>query len=87
MNNCYKSWTIKEEELLIDLYKKNLKIYEISNILQRTSGAINSRLEKLNIKYNISLKLENDIECILEQLKQINLLLSKLQNNNKYIEI
>lgn len=93
MDNCYKIWTKKEEEVLIDLYKsKNLKIYEISNILQRTSGAIHARLEKLGLKINISLKLENDIECILDELKQIHLILDKIHNNKKcyseqYIEI
>lgn len=93
MDNCYKIWTKKEEELLIDLYKsKNLKIYEISNVLKRTSGAIHSRLDKLNLKNNISnQKLENDIESILDELKQIHLVLKNIQNNTNtektYIEV
>jgi hypothetical protein len=88
MDNCYKLWTKKEEEVLIDLYtSKNLKIYEISNILKRTSGAIHARLEKMDLKRNISLKLENDIECILDELKQIHLLLNKIHNNKIYTEI
>ncbi len=99
MDNSYKIWTKREEETLIDLYKsKNLKIYEISDILKRTSGAIHSRLEKLNLKNNISLKLENDIECILDELKEIHLVLNNIQNiiqnsnqnnipNKTYIEV
>ncbi len=86
MDNCYKLWTKKEEELLIDLYKRNFKIHEICNILKRTSGAIHSRLDKLNLKNNnISLKLENDIECILDELKKIHLILIEIKNNNKII--
>jgi hypothetical protein len=53
--------------------------------LKRTSGAIHSRLDKLNLKNNISLKLENDIECILDELKKIHLILIKIKNNNKII--
>ena len=97
MDNCYKLWTIKKEEVLIDLYKRNLKIYEISNILQRTSGAINSRLKKLNLKNStsnhslpyITVKLENDIEYILDELKKIHLILDKIQTDkiSNYIEI
>ena len=88
MDNCNKLWTKKEEEVLIDLYtSKNLKIYEICNILKRTSGAIHARLEKMDLKRNISLKLENDIEYILDELKKIHLILDKIHNNKIYTEI
>lgn len=75
MDNSYKSWTKKEEQELMNLYKvKNLSIHEISNILQRSSGAIYSRLQKLNMVYNSSEDIYNinhNILLILEELKQI----------------
>jgi hypothetical protein len=48
-SNAYKPWTKKEENLLIELYNKGLKIKEIAVKLERQNGAISSRLRKLEI--------------------------------------
>ena len=66
------------------LYKvKNLSIHEISNILQRSSGAIYSRLQKLNIVYNSS----EDIYNIFEELKIIREELKNIREDIKNISI
>ena len=49
--NCaYSAWTQKEDEQLKKEWQNKLKIREISEIHNRTRGAISSRLKKLGIK-------------------------------------
>ena len=93
MDNCYKLWTLKEEQLLMDLYQnKKLKIYEISNILKRTSGAINSRLQKLlinnsNNNNEILEELLQNIKSIKEDIKYIKEEMNKMTLNISFIDV
>lgn len=48
--NAYKPWTTEEDSKLTNLFYKGKKTEEISEILQRNKGAINSRIEKLELK-------------------------------------
>lgn len=48
--NAYKSWTDEEDLKLTKLFCQGKKPKEISGILQRNTGAINSRIEKLELK-------------------------------------
>lgn len=45
----YEKWTVEEENILTELYKKNTSIEDISNQCGRTYGAIYSRLQKLDL--------------------------------------
>ena len=44
---AYEPWTLDEEQKLIALYKNGAKIKEISEQLQRQTGAIRARLKKI----------------------------------------
>ena len=48
--NAYKPWIDEEDVKLIELFCQGKKPQEISEILQRNIGAINSRIEKLELK-------------------------------------
>ena len=48
--NAYKPWTDEEDLKLTELFCTGKKSKEISEILQRNTGAINSRIEKLELK-------------------------------------
>ena len=48
--NAYKPWTDEEDIKLTELFCEGKKPKEISEILQRNTGAINSRIEKLELK-------------------------------------
>lgn len=43
------AWTAEEERRLLDLHRKGCNIYQIANTLQRTPGAIETRLKKLQM--------------------------------------
>ena len=47
--NAYYPWTEIEDQKLIEYFKKNVTIEDISKILQRQPSALKGRLEKLNI--------------------------------------
>ncbi|MDJ0647468.1 MAG: hypothetical protein QNJ60_02075 [Xenococcaceae cyanobacterium MO_188.B19] len=49
-SRAYEKWTKEEEETLIDKFDSGLSIKEIAEILERQTGAINSRLRKLGLK-------------------------------------
>ncbi|WP_158857390.1 DUF3276 family protein [Lunatibacter salilacus] len=48
--NAYKPWTNQEDLKLTELFCQGRNSKEISEILQRNEGAINSRIEKLDLK-------------------------------------
>lgn len=48
--NAYKPWTDEEDVKLTELFCAGKKSKEISEILLRNIGAINSRIEKLELK-------------------------------------
>ena len=47
--NAYKKWTAEEERILVQHFKKGVKIPKLAVILKRQIGAILSRLRKLGI--------------------------------------
>ena len=48
--NAYKSWTNEEDDLLTQLYIEGKTPKELSDVFKRNIGAINSRIEKLELK-------------------------------------
>jgi len=52
--NAYAGWTKEDDEKLELLFCKGLKTNELAQVLKRNSGAINSRIKKLQLreKYN-----------------------------------
>ena len=48
--NAYKPWTDEEDLRLTELFCEGKNPKEISEILQRNTGAINSRIDKLELK-------------------------------------
>ncbi len=49
---AYEKWTTSEDNQLVDLFKRGYKFTDIAKQLQRKSGAIKSRLEKLGLLGN-----------------------------------
>lgn len=47
---AYKKWDEAEDQKLINLFKEGKKVEEIANLLGRNTGAITSRLKKLELK-------------------------------------
>lgn len=49
-SNAYKPWTEEDDFKLTELFCEGKKSKELSEIFQRNVGAINSRIEKLELK-------------------------------------
>ena len=52
--NAYKPWVEEEDWKLTKLYGEGKKPQELTNVFKRNLGAINSRIEKLNLKQRYS---------------------------------
>ena len=48
--NAYKPWTENEDKELLALYRGGKTVQEISQVLQRQEGGINSRLKKIALE-------------------------------------
>ena len=64
MDRHYKKWTKRDEEMLMELYKNRIKQKEIARALERTPGAIMSKLNEIREKQNNRILIDSGVPAI-----------------------